>query len=136
MNCEKWDEEIALRAGGDEVGIEFLGHLEGCGRCRGEVAGMKLAMGQWTDWTPAVRRRRMGWWWGAVAAVVPLLLWVGWPQPVAVEQLVLAMPAAPQAPEVRRVVAAVKQVKRERAVTVKIFTEDPDVVILLLGDAE
>ncbi len=59
MTCEKWDEEIALWAGGDEVGTEFLGHLEGCGRCRGEVAAMKLAMGQWTDWAPAVRRRRV-----------------------------------------------------------------------------
>ena len=135
MSCEKWDEEIALWAGGDEVGSEFPGHLEGCRRCRGEVAAMKLAMGQWADWSPAARPRRLVWWWGAVAALVPLVVWVGWPRPVAVEELMLAMPTGPRAPVVERVIV-VKQVEREKAVTVKIFTEDPDVVILLLGDAE
>ncbi len=135
MKCEKWDEEIALWAGGDEVGAEFLTHLEGCGRCRGELAAMKVAMGRWTDWSPAMRRRPRIWWWGAVAAVVSLVVWVGWPQPVAVERLVLVMPAGPRAPVVERAVV-VKQIKREKAVTVKIFTDDPDVVILLLGDAE
>ena len=135
MNCEKWDEEIALWAGGDAVGAEFLAHLDGCRRCRAELAAMKAAMGQWTDWTPAAKQRPTRWWMGVAAALVPLLLWVGWPEPVAVEQLVLTMPKAPNAPAVERSVA-MKQVKREKAVTVKIFTDDPDVVILLLGDAE
>lgn len=135
MNCEKWDEEIALWAGRDAVGAAFLAHLNGCSRCQTELAEMKAAMGQWTDWTPVAKQRSTRWWWGVAAAVVPMLLWVGWPQPVAVEQLVLAMPAGPTAPVVERSETA-RPMKREQAVTVKIFTDDPDVVILLLGDAE
>ena len=136
MSCGKWDEEIALWAGQDAVSPEFLGHLNGCRRCRAELAAMMAAMGQWTDWNPAGKQRPVRWWWGAAAAVVPLLLWVRWPQPVAVEHLVLAMPSGPAAPPAVERSVTVRPGKREQAVTVKIFTDDPDVVILLLGDAE
>ncbi len=138
MNCEKWDEEIALWAGGDTVGAELLAHLDGCRRCRAELAAMKAAMRQWTEWTPTARPLPTRWWLGVAAAVVPLLLWVSWPQPVGVEQLVLTMPKTPSAPVNEPAIAMkqMRQVKREKAVTVKIFTDDPNVVILLLGDAE
>ncbi len=75
MSCEKWDEEIALWAGGDAVGDEFLAHLNGCRRCRTELAAMKAAMGQWTDWTPAGKQRPVRWWWEVPAALIPFLIW-------------------------------------------------------------
>lgn len=139
MSCERWDEEIALWAGGDAVSAEFLGHLPDCGRCRGELAAMRAARAEWADWTPR-KRRGTSWWWGVAAAVVPLLVWAAWPEPVAVEELALAMPVAPGVPaDVPRAELPTpkKQVlRREAAVTMKILTDDPDVVILLLGDGE
>ncbi len=137
MSCGQWDEEIALWAGGDSVGEEFLAHLQGCGRCQRELAEMRVARAEWADWTPR-KRRGASWWWG-VAAAVPLLLWVGWPRPVEVEVLALAMPAAPGVPAyvpVARMPVMKKALRREPAATMKILTDDPDVVILLLGDAE
>lgn len=136
MSCQHWDEEIALWAGGDAVSEPFLAHLRGCGRCRRELAAMQAARAEWTDWTPRVRQA--SWWWG-VAAAVPILLWAGWPAPMAMEQLALEMPPAPAAPMlVQQEKLPIKGpvLRRETAVTVKILTDDPDVVILLLGDEE
>jgi hypothetical protein len=137
MSCGQWDEEIALWAGGDVVGEEFLAHLQGCGRCQRELVEMRAARVEWADWTPR-GRRRASWWWG-VAAAVPLLVWAGWPRPVEVEVLALAMPAAPGVPAyvpAARMPVMKKALRREPAVTMKILTDDPEVVILLLGDAE
>jgi hypothetical protein len=139
MKCERWNEEIALWAGGDAVSEPFLAHLRGCGRCRRELAAMTAARAEWADWRP--RSRRVSWWWG-VAAAVPLLVWAGWPAPVVVEELALTMPAAPAGPGVARatrqapVVTKQPNSRRETAVTLKILTDDPEVVILLLGDGE
>ena len=136
MSCQQWDEEIALWAGGDTVSEPFLAHLRGCRRCQRELAAMRAARAEWTDWTP--RTQRVSWWWG-VAAAVPILLWAGWPEPVAMEQLALEMPRAPAAPMVVRqpeLPATKPRLRRETAVTIKILTDDPEVVILLLGDEE
>jgi hypothetical protein len=137
MTCERWDEEIALWAGDDAVSEAFLGHLAGCGRCQREVREMRLARAAWTEWTPRTRQR-MSWWWG-VAAAVPLLVWAGWPEPVAVEELALRMPTAPAGPGYVPVAGKVMKkrvMRREAAVTMKLLTDDPEVVILLLGEGE
>jgi hypothetical protein len=58
---------------------------------------------------------------------------------MAMEQLALEMPPAPAAPMlVQQEKLPIKGpvLRRETAVTVKILTDDPDVVILLLGDEE
>ena len=131
MNCEIWDEEIALHAGADEVSPAFLAHVSGCGRCQSEVAAVLVSMREWTDWSPQVKKRRPPYWLAA-AALLPLAFL----KPEPIEILSLAMPPAPVAPKVEFTPKPVIAKRPSPSVTVKLFTDDPDVIILLVGDAE
>lgn len=85
-----------------------------------------------------IRRRRILRRAGMAAAIVAAAIVVGlWPAPVELEALALRMPEAPKAPvwvapvETRIETARVQSRPAERIV---FYTDDPDVVIVLVGD--
>ena len=159
MNCTAWEERIALFAGGDSTGDEMLAvraHLEACRECARFAAEMRedlAALGDLADVPqPAlavvragvlarIAERSPGWfaWWKAAAAAAALSAVVLlWPGPV--ETLVVRAPAPPGAPEVRVAPRPAPQPLPDGrgsapagASIIKIYTDDPDVVILLVG---
>lgn len=83
-----------------------------------------------------VRRRRMVRR-GLVAAAV--LIMAFWPRPVEMESLVLRMPVPPAAPAWAEVAGPTAPMKLARAGSapaerITIYTDDPNVVIVLVGD--
>ncbi len=89
----------------------------------------------------AARRRRPYWWLAAAAALMAAVA-VGWSVRAPMEEIALTMPAAPRAPEVRftpkaavaRAARVTPAARETRASVIKIFTDDRDVVILLVSD--
>jgi len=83
------------------------------------------------------RRRRRPLWATAMAASLVLGAAVAWTSRPEVETLALRMPVPPPAPEVRlsppRPVVARRKAAPAASV-IKIYTDDPDVVILLVAD--
>ena len=76
--------------------------------------------------------RRAG---GAAVGALALLIAL-WPAPVELESLALRMPAAPVAPVWVAPVARmeVARVQARPAERIVLYTDDPDVVIVLVGD--
>jgi hypothetical protein len=79
------------------------------------------------------RRRRVPW---LMAAAAVLLAVVFGLRPAELETLALRMPVAPRAPEVHFTPVVKPRLVREAkaASVIKIFTDDPEVVILLVSD--
>jgi predicted anti-sigma-YlaC factor YlaD len=154
MNCQAWEERVALHAGGDLVAADVTEHLAECAACRKFAEEMRAAIREWGtaievpiaaldevrgNVLEQTRPRRYGWWIAAAAAaaVVVLAVMPMWRMPE-VETLALVAPAVPRAPEVHRSLAApvptiVASKPVEPVASIKIFTEDPNVVILLVN---
>lgn len=158
MSCAEWQEQVALYAGGDEAGPDVAAHVEGCQACAEYARDLRLAIAQWRvlpelpeEALREVRRRvharldrprTMAWWLAAAAAVVLLALLIPKNLAFREDNLTVSLPAPPGAPKVTmsaaepvRVVARVSRASRKKAPPasmIKILTDDPDVVILLV----
>jgi hypothetical protein len=111
-----------------------------------EVSGDEIAELRRSVMERVNRPRRSPWWLAAAAAALIGAAAIGWQARAPVETLVLRMPSAPAAPAVAftpRPVVEPPVLKRapspkpeSRASVIKIYTDDPDVVILLVGGEE
>ena len=154
MSCAEWQEQVALYAGGDTVEPEVVEHVQSCEGCSRYASELRASIEQWRDMPDIpeqalvdVRRRvharlnrprLIGWWIAAAAAVALVALLVPRNLDLREDKLVLSLPAPPAAPEVKIVATAQPSpiVKPRRAQhgssMIKILTDDPDVVILLV----
>ncbi|MBM3784110.1 MAG: hypothetical protein FJW30_07095 [Acidobacteria bacterium] len=83
--------------------------------------------------TRRIRRRR---WAQRAALLAPLLAWLAWPSAPELETLSLSMPLPPAAPVVRLAppVRPFIPAKTSLAEKIILYTNDPDVVIVLVGE--
>ena len=155
MTCQEWELEIA----GESEQTELAAHLAGCEHCRAfarEIEEDRAALASLAPPTAALhqvhvcvmselhaRRRRTAYlWWAAAAACLAALAFGLLLRPRAPEKLavVIAAPKAPQVaiarashPHRTRRGAALARSAPEPTV-IKIFTDDPNVVIIWLVD--
>ena len=83
-----------------------------------------------------IRRRRVVRQFAAAAVGVAVLLIALWPAPVEWEALALRMPAAPAAPPWVAPLALSEMARAQArpAERIVLYTDDPDVLIVLVGD--
>ena len=154
MSCVEWQEQVALYAGGDPVEPDVAEHVRSCEACSRYASELRASIEQWREMPDIpeqalvdVRRRVharlnrprvIGWWIAAAAAVALVALLVPRNVVLREDKLVLSLPAPPGAPEVKIVATAqpspiVKpRHKQSGSSMIKILTDDPDVVILLV----
>jgi hypothetical protein len=145
MNCVDWEERIALYSSGDLAPVEVKGHLANCPGCRLfleelEANGTALAMLREQPlirWEKRAKIPR----WLPYAAAIALVLGLGalWkPERVAPPPPVRTAVDAPRfGPMPRPVVRTVRRVKKpekHEPIVVKMFTNDPDVIIYWVAD--
>lgn len=139
MNCQEFEREVALFAGGDleEVATVEL-HLASCADCRAlldDLRSVRAGLAELREVQLHVRRSRR-WWWaaGAIAAGLALFL-IPRPAEIAPPRVVTWAPPPPavvERPPKRRPAVRVKP-RPEPALDTefaKILTDDDDVVIL------
>jgi hypothetical protein len=137
MTCAEWEIRIASEEDGAQT------HIADCESCRRFAAELELNQSALRDdsdidFAPARRPHRAPWWIYAAAAgfVLALLAYstlASRNQPV--EPIAFHLPA-PHAPEVRisaRTAVVARKAPPQRAAVIKIITDDPDVVILLVN---
>ena len=168
MNCPGWEERIALYAEGDQPSQETERHLAACPDCRDFAEGLKqsLATLRAAHEQPigaahfaALRARVLAqidrphrplWrlaWIGGLAALVAVLVFLFWPQPVEPIRVAVARPPAPSPspatlpvppnPPLKRVARrkpAPKVRPPAEPLLVKLITDDPDVVIYWIAN--
>ncbi len=156
MTCPEWELEIASESGRPEL----AGHLAGCEHCRAfareieldRAALASLALpqdalgvvpGRVLGELRARRRRKMFLGWAAAAACLAALAFGLLVRPRAPENptIVIASPSAPRltvwsrtTPHPHRRPPARTLARSAEPIVIKMFTEDPDVVIIWLVD--
>ena len=137
MRCEEWEIRIASE---DE---SVSAHIATCESCRGFAAELEsnaLAMRDDSDIEFATTRRphRTQWWIYAAAAGI-LIAMLSYATVANREQPVERItfhPAPPSAPSLRvfeRPRAVARKTPEQQAAVIKIVTDDPDVIILLVN---
>ncbi len=162
MTCVDRELQIALNASGELSAVdiaELEAHLHGCARCRqvqvelaelhSGLAGLlevdsSLAREARLGAMRLLRWRRASRWaaLGAVAAALLLAIPIRTtmmiaPPPPAAPKVAYAVPdltVRPIKPQVKRVIARRESKPKAEPMLVKIFTDDPDVVILWITD--
>ena len=137
MRCEEWEIRIASE---DESAIAHIATCESCRRFAAELELNALAMRDDSDidFTTARRPRRSPWWIYAAAAgiVIAMLSYAAIARQEQPVERISFHPRPPPAPEVKFSVkprAAARKGPEQQAAIIKIVTDDPDVIILLVN---
>ena len=166
MNCRDWEERLALHAGGDlepAGAAEVERHLAGCVGCRGFASELEQSLALMREVHDeaiapadfaAVRARVLGqlerernpwrqWAWVYAVAVAAVVLVVAlWPREI--PELPRVALYRPPAPAISRALPHRAATVRKRtriqppveALMVKLITDDPNVVIYWIADAD
>ncbi|MCX6623239.1 MAG: hypothetical protein NTY38_19675 [Acidobacteria bacterium] len=165
MNCERWERDIALDAGGDlEDSVALEQHLLECRECAEFARGLRVLRAEWRQMPEpspvdvarlearvrsAVEREPRRWWWWLAAAAVLVVAVLLRPRPVPepVVPIARVLPST-SLPDNRGTArsskrkpsrgrqAALRPRQPEDQVVLRLDTDDPDVVFYLFSDSK
>ena len=137
MRCEEWEIRIASE---EEGAIAHIATCESCRLFAAQLESNALALRDDSDidFAPARRSHGKQWWVYAAAAgiVIAMLSYAAIARQEQPVERISFHPRPPPAPEVKFSVkprAAARKAPEQQAAIIKIVTDDPDVIILLVN---